>query len=53
MGIALLLYTNFIYFAVFCVLGENKKIPISLWKSGFYRLLFFFKVVPPGIDVSL
>ena len=37
------------YFAVFCVSGENKN-PDFAWKSGFYCLLLFFKVVPPGIE---
>jgi len=29
---------------------EKTKNPDSAWKSGFYRLLLFFKVVPPGIE---
>ena len=33
----------------FACLGKTKN-PDSVWKSGFYRLLLFFKVVPPGIE---
>ncbi|HAU01189.1 hypothetical protein GAX96_18390 [Phocaeicola vulgatus] len=29
---------------------EKTKNPDSVWKSGFYCLLLFFKVVPPGIE---
>ena len=36
-------------FAVFCVPGETKN-PDFAWKSGFYCLLLFFEVVPPGIE---
>ena len=37
------------YSAIFCVPGETKN-PDFAWKSGFYSLLLFFKVVPPGIE---
>ena len=33
----------------FACLGETKN-PDFAWKSGFYYLLLFFKVVPPGIE---
>jgi hypothetical protein len=29
---------------------EKTKNPDFAWKSGFYCLLLFFKVVPPGIE---
>jgi len=28
----------------------GKQNPDSVWKSGFYCLLLFFEVVPPGIE---
>jgi len=33
----------------FACLGKTKN-PDFAWKSGFYCLLLFFKVVPPGIE---
>jgi hypothetical protein len=33
----------------FACRGKTKN-PDSAWKSGFYCLLLFFKVVPPGIE---
>ena len=34
---------------LFAFLRETKN-PDFVWKSGFYCLLLFFKVVPPGIE---
>ena len=34
----------------FCIFRGNKKIPIFIEKSGFYVVLLFFVVVPPGIE---
>lgn len=36
---------------VFAFLCETKK-PDFAWKSGFYRILLFFTVVPPGIVIN-
>ena len=33
----------------FACWGKTKN-PDFAWKSGFYSLLLFFKVVPPGIE---
>ena len=37
-----------VYIVVFAFCEKTKN-PDSVWKSGFY-CLFFFKVVPPGIE---
>jgi hypothetical protein len=34
---------------LFAFLGKTKN-PDFVWKSGFYCLLLFFEVVPPGIE---
>lgn len=38
-----------VYIVVFAFCEKTKN-PDSVWKSGFYCLLLFFKVVPPGIE---
>lgn len=38
-----------VYIVVFAFCEKTKN-PDSVWKSGFY-CLFFFKVVPPGIEL--
>ena len=45
----LLLHLKRSYSAIFCVPRKTKN-PDFASKSGFYSLLLFFKVVPPGIE---
>ena len=46
----LLLHQRRSWTALFCIFRGNKKIPIFIEKSGFYVVLLFFAVVPPGIE---
>ena len=43
-------FTLILIFCRFLRGGEKQKNPDFAWKSGFYCLLLFFKVVPPGIE---
>ena len=44
-------FTLILIFCRFLRGGEKQKNPDFAWKSGFYCLLLFFKVVPPGIVI--